>query len=109
MKRILIALTVLLFAAPVYADDLEFAWGYDHTNIDGFRLMIDGVTVKQDAIPAAARTVIVAEETDGLPHSYHLVAYRGEVQSGPSATVVVTPEIEEVYEVQGPITVRRIK
>ena len=109
MRFINVLIVSLLLCGSAYADDLEFAWGYDHTNIDGFRLMIDGVTVKQDAIPAAARTVIVAEETDGLPHSYHLVAYRGEVQSGPSATVVVTPEIEEVYEVQGPITVRRIK
>jgi hypothetical protein len=105
----------LLFCGSAYADDLEFAWGYDHTNIDGFRLFIDGNTVKLDSIPPAARTVIVAEETDGQPHAYHLVAYRGDIQSGPSATVIVTPEVipppppEEVYGIEGQITFRRIK
>ena len=115
MRNVLIALTILLFATPVFADDLEFAWDYTHTNIDGFRLFIDGNVMKQDGIPVSARTVVVAEEADGQPHAYHLVAYRGDIQSGPSATVIVSPEVipppppEEVYEITGPITVRRIK
>ena len=92
MKRILAALAVtLIMAGSAAADTIRFAWDYDaaaQAIIEGFRLYQDGQPMSV-TIPPAARTVDTPYIEDRQARTYHLTAFSGTEESGPSDMVTV--------------------
>ncbi|GAB6191136.1 hypothetical protein [Desulfocastanea catecholica] len=88
---ITVALTLMLGSSFAHAEDLKFGWDYppeEVENIDGFRLYRDGNIIDTDAIPKTALTITVPRQTDKQDHTYHLVAYVGTMESGPSQATI---------------------
>jgi hypothetical protein len=92
MRSLITALAVtLLMAGPAAADTLRFAWDYDaaaQAIIEGFRLYQDGQPL-EIVIPPAARTVDTPYLKDRQARTYHLTAFDGMEESGPSDMATV--------------------
>lgn len=91
MMRAVLATMLLsvLLATSSLAEQLIFVWAYSSpAEIDGFRLYRDGQTLDTDNIPPTATTITVARQNDKQNHSYHLVAFSGTEESGPSQTAL---------------------
>ena len=75
----------------VKADTLRFAWDYDmaaQAIIEGFRLYQDGQPLNIVITPAD-RTVETPYIEDRQARNYHLTAFAGNEESGPSDVVTV--------------------
>lgn len=91
MMRAVLATMLLsvLLATSSLAEQLIFVWVYSSpAEIDGFRLYRDGQTLDTDNISPTSTTITVERLTDKQNHSYHLVAFSGKEESGPSQTAL---------------------
>ncbi len=108
MKKIVILIIALLFSSVAHAEQLKFVWSYDDPSIiDGFRLYRDGQIVDTDNIAPTAVTVTTERQTDKKSHVYHLVAFLGEEESGPSETAI--DEYSHIIQAVGNLTIEVIK
>jgi hypothetical protein len=109
MKRLFLTLFFLLFTTSSFAAELlRFGWTYPSDPVDGFKLYRDGSILEQVTIPPTARTVTVPRQTDKKSHAYHLTAFLGEIESGPSDVAIDTYTPKPVARVEGTITIEII-